>query len=179
MPHLDARVISRIACNPRCHRQAGLHLLGLSEQEAYALLTGRPYPGPRGERTAALVWGRLFEAKLAEYQAGRLLASLDGVLRIQPATARVRDLRQEVPDSQPEAVLERCRRTRSILADLLAGRRVPDLLLQPALQLCWNGVDWVTSSPMPSCSIEHINDSFLSRPRASSAWTASSPRGSG
>jgi hypothetical protein len=141
MPHLDARVISRIAQNPRCHRQAALHLLGLQEDEAYALLTGRPYPGPRGERTAALVWGRLFEARLTEHQARRLLASLEAVLG-QPARARVRDLRQEIPDSQPEAIQERNRRTRAILTDLVAGRRVPDLLLQPALQLCWHGVDW-------------------------------------
>jgi hypothetical protein len=142
MPQLDARAISRIAQNPGCFRQAAMHLLSLSEQGAYTLLTGIPYPGPRGERTSALQWGRLFEVRLTEHQAGRLLASLDCVLRIQPARVRVRDLRQEVPDSQPEAVLERCRRTRVILTDLLAGRRVPDLLLQPALQLSWDGMDW-------------------------------------
>ena len=49
---------------------------------------------------------------------------------------------QEVPDTQPGAILERCRRTRGVLTDLLAGRRVPDLLLQPALQVSWNGMDW-------------------------------------
>src|SRR5215207_1798774 len=142
MPHLDSRAISKIADNPRCQRQAALHLLGLSEQEAYTLLTGSPYPGPRGERSAALVWGRLFEAKLTEHQAQRLITSLVGVLGIQPATAWLRDLRLEVPDTQSEAVRERCHRTQSILADLLAGRRVPDLLLQPALQLSWGGIDW-------------------------------------
>jgi hypothetical protein len=142
MPHLDARAISRIGQNPSCFRQAGLHLLGLNEQEAYTLLTGTPYPGPRGERTAALHWGQLFETRLTEHQARRLLASLDGVLGIQPATTRVRDLRAEVPDTQPEAIQERTRRTRAVLTDLLAGRRVPDLLLQPACQLSWNGVDW-------------------------------------
>jgi hypothetical protein len=142
MPDVDARAISRIAQNPRCHRQAALHLLGLHEGEAFALLTGRPYPGPRGERTASLVWGRLFESRLTEHQARRLVGSLDGVLGLRPAAARVRDLRQEVPDTQPGAISERCRRTRAVLTDLLAGRRVPDLLLQPALQLCWNGMDW-------------------------------------
>jgi hypothetical protein len=142
MPQLDARAITRIAQNPCCHRQAGLHLLGLSEQEAYAHLTGTPYRGPRGERTSALVWGRLFEAKLTENQAQRLLVSLESVLGIRSSAAWVEDLRTEVSDSPSEAILERCRKTRTVLTDLLAGRRVPDLLLQPALQLQWGGAAW-------------------------------------
>lgn len=141
MPHMDARAISRIARNPRCQRQAALHLLGLREQEAYLQLTGSSYPGPRGDYTAALKWGRLFEARLTEHQARRLLASIEGILGIRTNTAWVRDLKNEVPD-QPEAVLDRSRRTRAILDDLLAGRRVPDLLIQPCLQLSWKGMDW-------------------------------------
>jgi hypothetical protein len=142
MPQLDARAISRVAQNSQCQRQAGLHLLGLREVEAFAHLTGNPYPGPRGERTSALVWGRLFEATLTEHRARRLLSSLEGVLGARAPSAWVRDLRQEVPDTQPEAIQERGRRTRGVLANLLAGRRVPDLLLQPVLQLSWHDVDW-------------------------------------
>jgi hypothetical protein len=137
-----ARSIATVACNPRCHRQAALHLLGVSEQEAYALLTNSPYPGPRGERTAALQWGRLFEARLAENHARRLLACLDGVIGFQAASATVCDLRLEVSGTQPGAVVERRRRTHAILEDLLAHRPVPDLLLQPPLLLSWGGEDW-------------------------------------
>src|SRR3954454_11632362 len=112
MPHLDARAISRIAQNPRCHRQAGLHLLGLRDDEAFVYLTTRPYPGPRGERTAALRWGHLFEARLCEDGARRLLGALDGVLGIQPDAARMRNLQAEVPGTQPDVLAERTRRTR-------------------------------------------------------------------
>src|SRR5215218_4415290 len=103
MPHLDARAISRIAQNPGCSRQAALHLLVIQDDAAFALLTGQPYPGPRGERTAAIRWGTLFDSRLTEHHATRLLGALDGVLGINPATATVRDLRREVPDSQPGA----------------------------------------------------------------------------
>jgi hypothetical protein len=140
--NVDARAITRIARNSRCRRQAGLHLLGLRDEEAYVVLTGRRYSAPLGERAAALQWGRLFEAKLTEHQARRLRASLEAVLGPRPIPVWVRDLRQEVPDTQQDAVLERSCRTRAVFTDLLAGRRVPDLLLQPALQLSWQGTDW-------------------------------------
>jgi hypothetical protein len=143
MPHhVDARAISRIAGNPSCDRQAAMLLLGLREDEAFTLLTGKPYSGPRGERTAALRWGTLFDSRLTENHATRLLAALDGVLGINPATATVRDLRREVLGTRPAALAERNRRTRAILADLLAGRSVPDVLIQPPLQLRWSGREW-------------------------------------
>ena len=142
MPHLDARAIARVAQNPRCQRQSAMLLLGLRDEQAFALLTGQPYHGPRGERAAALRWGALFDSRLTERQATRLLASLDGVLGITPATATVRDLRREVPDSRPAALGERNRRTRAILSDLLASRPVPDVLIQPPLHLRWGPRDW-------------------------------------
>jgi hypothetical protein len=147
MPHLDARAISRIAQNPRCHLQAGMLLLGLQEQETFRLLTGKPYPGPRGDRSAALAWGRLFEARLTENQARRLLVALDGMLGIRATSAHIRDLRAEIPDAEDDAVSTRATRTREILADLLDGRPVPDLVLQPCLVLKWRGADWGYIAP--------------------------------
>jgi hypothetical protein len=117
-------------------------LLGHPESDVYKQLTGTPYPGPRGERTAAIRWGALFDARLTENHAARLLGALGGVLGITPATARVRDLRREVPDTRPGALVERNRRTRAILSDLLASRPVPDVLIQPPLFLRWSGREW-------------------------------------
>jgi hypothetical protein len=147
MQSLDARSVARIAQNPCCHLQAGMLLLGRPESDVYTLLTRKPYSGPRGERTAALRWGRLCEARLTENHARRLLTALDGVIGLQAVTATIRDLRAEVPSTQPGARVERSHRTRAILSDLVAGRPVPDLVLQPPLVLSWGGRDWGTIVP--------------------------------
>lgn len=147
MPRLSARDVTHIACNPHCHLQAALPLLDLQEREAFQLLTGKRYAGPRGERTAAYAWGRLFESSLIANQSQRLLEALQGVLPISPATPWIRDLRQEVPDLEDDAVASRAARTRRILHDLLAGNPVPDLVLQPALVLRRDGVSWGHIAP--------------------------------
>jgi hypothetical protein len=133
----DSRGIARIAHNPCCQFQAALVLLDIPDTQVYKQFTNQPYLGPHGERTAARRWGILFDTRLTEDRATRLREALDGILGINPATATVVDLRREVPDTRPGAFVERNRRTREILSDLLAGRPVPDILIQPPLQLDW------------------------------------------
>jgi hypothetical protein len=137
----DARGIARIARNPCCQLQAAMVVRDLPEPEVFELLTNQPYLGPLGERTAATRWGTLFDTRLSADQAKRLREALDGVFGITSATATVRDLRQDVPGTRPGALMERNQRTRRIFTDLLAGRLVPDILIQPPLQLRW-GKDW-------------------------------------
>jgi hypothetical protein len=106
------------------------------EEDAFHLAVfGCPVPGERGERTAALRWGNLFDSRLAEANAAALLDSLHGQLGINPGTAIVRNLRQEVPGTKGAAVAERHRRTREVIADLIAGSLSCDVLLQPTLEL--------------------------------------------
>jgi len=133
----DARGIARIARNPCCQLQAAMVMRDLPESQIYELLTNQPYLGPLGERRAATRWGTLFDTRLTEDRAMRLREALDGVCGITPTTATVRDLRCDVPGTRPGALVERNRRTRGILTNLLAGRPVPDILIQPPLQLYW------------------------------------------
>jgi hypothetical protein len=89
----------------------------------------------------------LFEARLTEHRARRLLAALDGMPGICTTSARIRDLRTEVPDADADAISTRATRTRAILADLRDGRPVPDLVLQPALVLAGDAVEWGVIAP--------------------------------
>jgi hypothetical protein len=133
----DARGIAKIAFNPECTLQAAMVLRDIPETEVYEQFTNQPYHGPHGERTSATRWGTIFDTRLSAERATRLREALDGILGIDPAMATVRDLRRDVPSSRPDALIERNRRTRGILTDLLAGRPVPDILIQPPLQLSW------------------------------------------
>src|SRR5688500_8104655 len=133
----DARGIAKIAFNPECTLQAAMVLRDIPETEVYEQFTHQPYPGPRGERTAAIRWGTIFDTRLTEDRATRLRDALAATLATAPAMATVRDLRRDVPRTRPDALMERNRRTRGILTDLLAGRPVPDILIQPPLQLDW------------------------------------------
>jgi hypothetical protein len=137
MSHPGARGIARIAGNPGCDLQAAMILRDIPDTQIYEQFTNQPYPGPLGERTAAIRWGTLFDTRLTEDRATRLREALDGILGIDSAMATVRDLRRDVPSTRPDALMERNRRTRGILTDLLAGRPVPDILIQPPLQLDW------------------------------------------
>src|SRR5688500_4664190 len=109
MSHVDARGIAKIGCNPDCTLLAAMILRGIPESQVYELLTNQPYPGPRGERTAAIRWGTLFDTRLTEDQATRLREALDGVLGIDAATATLQDLRHDVPGTRPGALWERNR----------------------------------------------------------------------
>jgi hypothetical protein len=133
----DARGIARIARNPCCQLQAAMIVRDLPESQIFEILTNQPYLGPLGERTAATRWGTLFDTRLTEDRAMRLREALDGVCGITAATATVCDLRRDVPGTRLGALLERNRRTRGILTNLLADRPVPDILIQPPLQLDW------------------------------------------
>jgi hypothetical protein len=139
---VDARAFARVAQNPSCRRQAAMLLIGLPEDQLRARLPALPREGPYGERAAALRWGVVFDRALAEGGASRLLASLDGQLGLGPGAASVRDLRAEVPGRTAAAVRERTRRVRNVLADLIEGRPVPDVLIQPPLELTRGAQSW-------------------------------------
>src|SRR4051812_24590040 len=98
----NARGIGQSAANPHCQTLAAKEILDLSEDVFRDLLTGHPGPQDHGERPAALRRRRAFETHLADNDARALLRSLDGQLGINPATARVLDLRREVPGESQE-----------------------------------------------------------------------------
>jgi hypothetical protein len=142
MNHVDARGVARVALNSTCRRQAAMVLFGLSDRQCRDVFSNLPNHGGCQERAAALRWGVVFDRALTQGGAARLLASLQGTLGLMPDAAVVRDLRAEVPGGSAAAAGERSRRVRAVLADLVAGNPVPDVLIQPPLTLAWGDRDW-------------------------------------
>jgi hypothetical protein len=134
-----ARGLIRVAHNPTCELQAAMTLARVREPDVYRALAGTDYPGEYGERVSARRRGATFEHNLYRDNAALLRETLAPLLQVAAGDLSMRNLVAEVPSERAAAMAERHRRTRALLADLAAGRCVPDLLIQPQLQLAVGG----------------------------------------
>lgn len=134
-----ARGLIRVAHNPTCELQAAMTIARVREQDVYRALAGADYPGEYGERVSARRRGAQFEKNLYKDGAAVLRGTLAPLLGVAVDDLTVRDLSEEVRGSSAAAMEERARRTARILVDLAADRNVPDLLIQPQLQLTLAG----------------------------------------
>jgi hypothetical protein len=107
----------------------------VSEPEMYRALAGQAYPGEYGERVSARRRGAQFENHLYADNASVLRETLAPVLGVEHTSMTVRNLVVEVRGASVAAMTERHRRTQRVLADLVSGLDVPDLLIQPQLKL--------------------------------------------
>ncbi len=134
-----ARGLVRIAGNLGCELQAAMVADRASETELYRDLTGEKYPREYGERLSARRRGVKFEANLYQNDAALLRHAVAPIAKIDPEVIWVRNFLDEVPGEKNDRRAVRASRFRSILRDLVAGRRVPELVIQPAFVLTLTG----------------------------------------
>jgi hypothetical protein len=131
-----ARGIAAVSRNPGCELQAAMVAEQVIEPDFYRAVTGRVYEREFGMRESQRKRGVTFEANLYANEAGLLRQAVRDIAGVDPADMRVRNLADEVTGARPFVVRSlRYKRTRRILADLAAGRPVPELVVQPQLVL--------------------------------------------
>lgn len=130
-----ARGLARIATNLECELQAAMVADRYSETKLYRALTGQDYPREYGERLSARQRGAKFEANLYQNDAALLRQATGPVYGHDPETMWVRNFLDEVPGEKIDRLALRASRFRQIMRDLALGRRVPELIIQPALLL--------------------------------------------
>jgi hypothetical protein len=135
-----SRALSRASQNPGCELLAGMALEvgqrpGYGEPQFYEDVTGNPYPGEYGERASARRRGTRFENNNHRNNAAPLRQRLGEMFGVDPEAMWVRDFGIEIPGPPATMHAQRIDRVRKILRDQLAGRRVPDLLIQPCFEL--------------------------------------------
>ena len=131
----STRGLVRVAKNPGCEVQAAMVLDRIKEPEFFRRVTGRDYAGEYGERVSARRRGTKFEAELHRNNAAGLRKVLGPHFKVDAESMVVRNLAEEVPGPPTEMRAVRFQRTRRIVADLAAGRSVPDIVIQPQLRL--------------------------------------------
>ncbi|MEW6732133.1 MAG: hypothetical protein AB1489_12465 [Acidobacteriota bacterium] len=129
------RGLIRISLNPECELQTAMVLDRVREPEFYKEVTGETFPGEYGERVSARRRGVMFENNLHKDNAALLRQALGPMFGLDPNNMRVRNLIEEVPENDLAGRIKRLDLTRSIFRDLAEGRPVPDLLIQPQLQI--------------------------------------------
>lgn len=135
-----ASALTRIAQNPQCGWQVVMLRAGKSEPKFYEDLTGEPYPKEYGERHSARRRGAKFERNAYEHNAAQLREALAPLVGVAADDIWVRNLEDEEPGGHETNRIRRLNRTRLILQDHLRGERVPEILIQPQLQLSVRGL---------------------------------------
>lgn len=130
-----SRGVVRASKLPTCSRQAAIVAAGEDEVRVYQRLTGEPFPGEYGERHSARRRGSRFERSAFENNAHGLRHSLGPRFGYDPDDMWVRDLADEIPGPPHQMHAMRLNRMSRILRDLAAGKRVPELVVQPQLRL--------------------------------------------
>ncbi len=148
----STRGIVRVARNPSCDLQAAMVAERVKEKEFYESVAGTPYPGEYGERPSARRRGTKFEENLHANDAAQLRKVLGPAFDVDPEAMTVRNFADEIPGPPDTMRALRLSRTRKVFADLAAGRPVPDILIQPQLEL--------TVGPAPT-HFEYVSPDFL------------------
>lgn len=130
-----ARGIVRIATNLECETQAAMVAAQYSETALYRDLLGKDYPREYGERLSARRRGAKFEANLYDNDAALLRRAIAKLYGHDAEAMWVRNFLDEVPGEKNDRRALRTIRLRQVMDDLRAGRRVPDLIIQPAMVL--------------------------------------------
>jgi hypothetical protein len=129
------RGLVRVSKNLSCVLQAAMAVEGVREPEFYRRLIGREYPGEYGERLSARRRGNKFEANLHQNNAALLRRSVGPTFGLDPEVMVVRNFAEEVPGPPTTMRAHRLARMRRVMADLAAGKEVPDLVIQPQFAL--------------------------------------------
>ncbi|MGB7587374.1 MAG: hypothetical protein WBM00_01555 [Solirubrobacterales bacterium] len=135
MSLVGARGIVRASRIPTCQRQAALVVEHEREVEFYRLFTGRDFPGEYGERISALRRGAAFERAAFKNDGAQLKEALAPRFGYAPEEMWARNFAKEVPGSPSAIHAARLHRLTRVLGDLIAGKRVPELLIQPQLRI--------------------------------------------
>ena len=133
------RGLVRVSKNSECLLQAAMAVERKKEPDFYRGVTGEEYLGEYGERFSARRRGTKFEAYLHENDAGPLRKAVGPLYGLDPDAMVVRNFANEVPGPPSTMRAIRLGRMRLILKDLVAGREVPHLVIQPQLALPTGG----------------------------------------
>ena len=135
MSLMGARGIARIATNLECETQAAMVADRYPEDKLYRALMGQDYPREYGERLSARRRGAKFETNLYENNAALLRRATAHLYGHNAGAMWVRNFADELPGETQDGRAMRAFRLQQVLRDLSAGRRVPDLIIQPALPM--------------------------------------------
>jgi hypothetical protein len=125
----------RLAGNPNCEILGAMVMQEGSEKKFYELVAGEPYDREFGERQSSKRRGAQFEQNAYVGDARLLREAFSVFLGKSPHDVIVRNLIDDYPGTKNDARVARLRITRSIIADDIAGRPVPDIIIQPQLLL--------------------------------------------
>lgn len=107
----------------------------VKELDFYRSLVGDEYRGEYGERVSAHRRGTAFERAAFDNDAAQLKAALAPRFDYQVEDMWARNFAEEVPGPPTTMRAARLHRLSLIFRDLAAGKRVPELLLQPQLRI--------------------------------------------
>lgn len=157
---LTSRDLVDIAANVTCQRVVRLRGLGLTDQQGYRLLSQEDLPRFRGERTAALRHGKVFDKRLVEHEASALLESLQSIVSLPPASVRILNLGDNAHSAKK--VRLRLALDQTVQALNAAAQHAPtfDIILQPALALPVAGWGFMIVRP----------DALVLDPRSQTYW---------
>ena len=125
----------RLAGNPSCEILGAMVMQEGSEKRFYERIVGEPYDREFGERQSSKRRGTQFEQNVFAGDARLLRESFSVFLGIDADTIIVRNLFDDHPGTKEDSRVARLRITRGILADAVAGRPVPHIIIQPQLLL--------------------------------------------
>ncbi len=123
----------RLAQNPRCEVLGAMVLQEGSEKRFYERVVGAPYDREFGERQSSKRRGTQFEQNAYAGDARLLREALTSIIGEEPDKIRVRNLLDDHPGAKEDARIARLRVTRKLIADSVAGREAPHLLIQSQL----------------------------------------------
>lgn len=128
-----ATALVRLAQNPRCEVLGAMVMQEGPETRFFERVVGTPYEREYGERQSSKRRGVQFERNAYAGDARLLREALAPVIGLSADDIRVRNLLDDHPGSKDDARVARLRITRRLLADSLAGRDAPHLIIQPQL----------------------------------------------
>lgn len=123
----------RLAGNPSCEILGAMVMQEGSEKRFYERIVGEPYDREFGERPSSKRRGAQFEQNVFAGDARLLRESFAPFLGIDADAVIVRNLFDDYPGTKDDSRVARLRITREILADAVAGRPAPHIIIQPQL----------------------------------------------
>ena len=123
----------RLAGNPTCEILGAMVMQAGSEKRFFEQVVGEPYDREFGERQSSKRRGSQFERNAYAGDARLLREELSPLIGLDPDDIRVRNLTDDYPGTKDDARIARLNITRRILADSIAGRDVPHIIVQPQL----------------------------------------------
>ena len=130
-----ARGIVRASRIPSCSRQAAMVAEHVKELDFYRAIVGEEFRGEYGERVSAHRRGSAFERAAYDNDAAQLKAALAPRFGYRAEDMWTRNFAEEIPGPPTTMRAARLHRISAIFRDLVAGKPVPELLVQPQLRI--------------------------------------------